>query len=116
MRAVGIRRVYYTGIDGTLVHEKIKDMVSIEASSVTRHIEDIGIDDKTKNNDRHFFERLLKTLFPSAVKRNNFDNFIKHNLNHVLPTHRYEIYNKHGTQFVMILSPESNVLISAKLI
>jgi hypothetical protein len=114
MRAVGIRRVHYTGIDGTLVSEKIKDMISIEASSVTRHIEHINSPEPS--TDRHFFEKLLKTLFPASVKIDNFYNFIKHNLSHVLPTHRYQICNKKGHKFVSIISPESNIIISAKLI
>jgi hypothetical protein len=108
MKAVNIRRVHYTTDDGVIITEQVKDMISIQASSVTRHIHELN--SKDKNN---YFEILLKTLFPSYIKKYNFDNFIKHNLNNVLPSYYYEISKLKGNEIVMILSPDSRVVVSS---
>jgi hypothetical protein len=89
MKAVGVRRVYYTDNNENVICENVKDMISINASSVTKMIDCIKMDSKLSNND--FFENLLKTLFPNKIKKINFDYFILYDLSHVLPNHSYII-------------------------
>ena len=91
MKAVGIRRVYYTDNNENVICETVKDMISINASSVTKMIDCIKMDSKLSNNE--FFENLLKNLFPNKIKKINFNYFIQYDLSHVLPNHSYIIKN-----------------------
>jgi deoxycytidylate deaminase len=56
MKAVGIRKVYYTDNDEKIICENVKDMISINASSVTRLIHRLRTD--KNQSDIDFFENL----------------------------------------------------------
>ena len=51
MKAVNIKKVYYSDNDGNIICENVKDMISINASSVTKMIDCIKMDSKLSNND-----------------------------------------------------------------
>ncbi len=118
MKAVGIRKVYYSVSPTELVCENVKDMISIQASTVTKHVEKINgncmdIDDENPNK---FYEYLLKKNFPPAIKRYNLDSFIRHNLTNDLPTYKVKIEGKNGKQVVLILNTNEQVVIKAHVI
>ena len=74
MKAVNIRRVYYVDNTGNIVYENVSDMISIHASSVAYHIYTLK---KPKTvNETMFFNDLLMKMFPSSVKKINFDTFL----------------------------------------
>jgi hypothetical protein len=66
MKAVGVKRVYYSDNNENIICENVKDMLSINSSSVTRIIDKIKLD--LKVTDVEYFENLLKTLVPSQIK------------------------------------------------
>ncbi len=110
MRAVGIKKVYYTDNDGLVVCENVRDMVSIQSSAVTRFIHCLKTD--TKECGEQYFENLLKHLFPLHIKLVNFECFFKHNLSNVLPDHSYLIKNN----IVMIINKKFDLIIQSKII
>jgi len=110
MKAVGIRRVYYTDNNQNIICENVKDMISINASSVTKMIDCIKMDCKLSNND--FFENLLKTLFPNKIKKINFHYFIRYDLSNVLPNHSYIIKN----DFVIIYNLLNKEIVKSEII
>ena len=114
MKAVNIRKVFYTDNEGNVVSEIVKDMLSIQASAVTKYIHMINTD--SKFTWESYFENLLKKLFPSSIKKINFDNFIRHNLVNVLPGHTYIIERKDGADIVSIFSSKKSKLVSCKII
>lgn len=92
MKIVGIKRIYYSVRPDMILCEKVKDMISIQASSVTKKLHREYY--HASNDDNEFFENLLKKLFPSQIKRGNLDMFLKHNYKFVLPKYSYKIVNK----------------------
>lgn len=114
MKTVGIKRVYYSDDKGNIVVETVKDMISIQASVVTKHIHNLKNEVKEDNNT--YFQNLLKRLFPPEIKKENFEKFVKHNLNNVLPEHTYIFKNSDGTTIVSILDKDENEIASSKFI
>jgi hypothetical protein len=88
MKAVGIRRVYYSVSPNEIVGENVNNMVSIQASSVTRFRENMN-------------EKLLINLFPSIIKRYNLYKFITHNLSIVLPTYKVKIDERSNIVWIL---------------
>ena len=113
MKAVGIRRVYYSISPDEFICENVKDMVSIQSSSVTRHIEKLNgnmlVDDADK-----YYQDLLSKFFPSSIRRYNLEKFIAHNLTNVLPT--YEVKIDVRSQLVWILDANKKIVIKSNLI
>lgn len=98
MKIVGIKKVYYSVKPDMIVCEKVKDMISIQASSVTKKIHREYYHAPT--DDKTFFEDLLKKLFPTQIKKENLNFFLQHNFKFVLPTYKYSIFkNKNKVVF-----------------
>jgi len=86
MQTVGIKKVYYTtGINDELVCEYVKDMISIESSSITIKFDIIN---KNLNKDI-YFEELLKKYIPKEIKYKNLIYFLEYNYKDVCPTYTY---------------------------
>jgi len=98
MKAVGIRKVYYSISSDNIICEKVKDMISIQASLVDKQVDDIK---SSYNNNfkspvydtNKYYEKLLIKNFPKTIRQSNLDNFIIHNLVNVLPAYKVIIYN-----------------------
>lgn len=89
MKAVGIRKVYYSVGNDELICENVNNMVSIHVSATTRVI----TMDKNKNkNSLQYFEKILINYFPNRIKKHNLDLFIKYNFSNVLPTYKLSIH------------------------
>ena len=110
MKAVNIRRVYYVDNNGKMTYENVSDMISIHASSVAYHIYTLK---KPKTvNETMFFNDLLMKMFPSSVKKINFDTFLKHDLCK-LPKYSYSIKVEGGERVVVIMNEvKKNILVS----
>ncbi len=102
MKCVGIKKVYYSINSEEILCENVKDMISIQSSSVNRAI------DKVFDNNI-YYEKLLKTMFPTIVRKNNLDIFIKYNLSTILPNHKVIEEN----YFVIILDNNNNIITKA---
>jgi len=115
MKAVGIRKVFYSVSPTQIICENVKDMVSINSSSTTKRLEKIIYGNPYTENSEQFFEYLLKKKFPAQIKYYNLDLFIKHNLLDVLPNYKIKIIKEKNNKFVWILN-SLNILITKALI
>lgn len=106
MKQSGIRKVYYSVENNTIVCENVQNMISIHKSSITRMLE--GID----GNPESYYEALIKKYFPPIVRKFNLKNFINYNLNNVLPRHKVLIANIN----VCIMDCNNNIVIKSILI
>ena len=98
MKIVGIKRVYYSIKPDIIVCERVRDMISIQTSSVTRMIQ------RKYNNASYeyntFFENILKKVIPCEIKINNLNFFLEYNFKIVLPSYSYKIINKNKIIFL----------------
>lgn len=116
MKAVDIRRVYYVDHNKKIVFEYVRDMISIHMSSVSRHIHSINDHNTYIKTNTIFFNKLLKTYFPVAIKRTNFNSFVQNNLLMVLPNHTYIIKTENNINIVIILDSNNIEIIKSILI
>lgn len=107
MKAVGIKKVYYTVSPNKLNCENVKDMISIQISGVTKQLKKINQD----NNDK-FFEDLLKKTFPNIVRNHNLLSFINYNLINVLPLYKVQIIKNK----VLIINDKNIIIIESIMI
>jgi len=106
MKAVNIRKVYYSISSTSIICEAVKDMISIQSSSVTKHIGELTAMIVLTHNQ--YYEQLLLKYFPKKVRAYNLDAFIRYNLSNVLPT--YKVIIDKARSKVIIMNPD-NVLI-----
>jgi tRNA(Arg) A34 adenosine deaminase TadA len=107
MKTVGIRKVYYSISNDKLICESVRDMVSIQASAVTKLIERLN-GNTNINNPNQYYQSLLKKKFPNIIKKYNLDNFINYNLINVLPNHNVEYY-KIKSKLKVIINDHQNI-------
>ena len=103
MKNIGINKVYYsTGNEDELVSEHVKDMISIQSSSVTKLIDTAW----GPFNKDLYYNKLLKTYFPDEVKHQNLECFVNHNFKNIFPN-----YNVHVKNNKVYIYNENNKLI-----
>jgi hypothetical protein len=107
MKENGIRKVYYSVDNNIIINENINDMISIHKSSVIRSLEGMN-----NTNIYNYYENILKKVFPLKIKKQNLDNFVKYNLNNILPNYKVTINNKN----VIITNNNNNIIINANII
>jgi hypothetical protein len=111
MKDIGVNKVYYsTGCDTGIVCESVKDMVSIQAASVTRMNHYIINPDE--RNKIIYFENLIKRLFPKEIKENNLKYFIEYNFKNIFPEHNFDISNNQ----IIFYKKNNEILLSACII
>jgi len=115
MKAVGIRKVYYSIGPDEIVCENVKDMISIQASSVAKHIAKLN-GDCTVDNPIKFYESLLLKYFPKIVRKHNLDSFLNHNFTNVLPSYKAVLNSKSEFTLVIIYNSENQVIASAHVV
>jgi deoxycytidylate deaminase len=106
MKKLNVSNVYYSTSNGSIICEKVKDMLSIQSSFLTIHMYYLNnlnnLNNKNKNNKNNknklleeydYFEKLLIDNLPNKIKKYNLECFITHNLINVLPYNKYEIKN-----------------------
>ena len=116
MKAVNIRRVYYIDNNNNLIFEYVRDMVSIHLSSVARHIHSLNNNTIYNPRDPTFFNNLLKSIFPSTIKRYNLEKFVENNLSQVLPKHTHIIKTEKNITVVIILDSNKIKVIQSIII
>ena len=111
MKSVGIRKIYYSVSKTEIICEAVKNMISIQASAVTKQIERLNgnmlVDDKNI-----YYSSLIKKFLPPIIRQHNFDSFIKYNLNHVLPKYTICIESQKGIKYGAILDENLKTIIS----
>lgn len=112
MKSVGIRKIYYSVAPDKIICENIKDMVSINSSSITRHLETLN----NKMSTNNYYESLLKRNFPNVIKKYNLDNFIDYNLNCILPNYHVKLETIQKNTFVYIYNQNMKLIISSNVI
>ena len=105
MKSVGIRKVYYSTNVGEIICENVKNMISIQTSSVNKIINKVYDKDK-------YYDKLLRNSFPSIVRKTNLDIFIKYNLSKFLPD--YKVIEKNN--IILIFDNNNNLILKAILV
>ena len=105
MKSTGIRRVHYSNELGEIVTESVKDMISIQTSSISRMI-----DNNIRIPVAEYSESLLKNI-PNIMKKKNFEHFVKYNMSNVLPKHSIMIQNSN----VSIFNPNNTIVVKIQL-
>jgi len=88
MKNVGIHRIYYS-IDNKIVYEKVSNMISINSSSVNRHINRTIYNAPIDNNE--YYKKLFIHNIPKKIRRYNLNCFLKYNFTQVLPDFSWKI-------------------------
>jgi len=108
LKVCNIKKVYYSTPEG-IVCERVKNMVSINASSISRYIEKKLYN--APQDDTEYYKRLLKQKFPKEINRSNLNYFLEYNLNNVLPHFKYKI-----TKYKIIFYDSNNIFILSSII
>jgi deoxycytidylate deaminase len=106
MKHVGIRKVYYTTLDGIMC-ENISDMISILITSSLKN-------NNIKLNKINNYNLLLKLQLNKPIYEFNFNLFIKYNLNNILPNYTYKIYK--NKKIIYIYDNNNNIIIKTNII
>jgi len=111
MKDIGVNKVYYSsGCDNGIICENVKNMVSIQSSSVTRRF---SIIKNSIYNDRNiYYEDLIKSYFPNKIKKSNLNYFIEYNFKNVLPEHNFKINN----DTIIFYNKKNEILLCANII
>jgi hypothetical protein len=107
MKDIGINKVYYsTGTEDGMVGEYVKNMISVQISSVTRqqHV------NQCNSDQIELYENLIKDNFPKCINHYNLICFVKYNLKNVLPNSTYCI-NKNR----VIINNKNKTLVIASI-
>lgn len=110
LKSLNFRYVYYSVSSTEIIRERVRDMISIEASSVTKHLDITH--NKLYNNNNTYYRDLLVNYFPEYTTLYNLNCFITYNLQNLLPTFTVKIVNN----TVIILDKENNVVVEAIII
>lgn len=110
MKIVGIRKIFYSVGPGEIVCESVKNMVSIQSSSVSKYIEKIN-GNKLVDKPNKYYEDLLIKNFPSVIKYKNLTNFIRYNFSNVLPEYNFVITG----QTINFFDPNKNIILKANI-
>lgn len=113
MKEIGIRRVYYS-INDNIICENVKDMVSIESSSVTKLLERQL--HRAPISDYDYFVDLLRKKLPHSIKRKNLMFFLEHNLSNVLPQCSWYEKKIKGSFNIVIIGNDGVILSCAEII
>lgn len=109
MKYLKIRKVYYSISGNETVCENVKDMISIQTSSVHKFL----LSNKLNITIDEHYIKLLKQKFPTEIRRHNLDNFIRYNLSNVLPTYKVIISGNRRNKIVTILSDTKIQIVQA---
>jgi deoxycytidylate deaminase len=110
MKAVGIRKVYYSISSNELICENVQYMVSIQSST-------LKILENKYLSIYDYYNSILKNNFPSIIKKDNLDKFIKYNLILLLPSYKVKIYNNRFNKYIICIYDFNNKkIIESKLI
>ena len=114
IRLQNVNKIYYsTGIGNEIVCEIVKDMLSLQTSSVTKHLLALS---NTSIKNLNYFENLLIKKFPSKIKEENLLYFIKYNFKNILPECSYIIKNENYNKIIIFYNKDNKYLIQSIII
>lgn len=114
MKNLNVNKVYYsTGIGEEIICESVKNMISIQTSSVTKHLLELS---NVAIKNSNYFENLLIKKFPSKVKEKNLLCFIKYNFTNVLPDCSYIIKNDNYNKIIIFYNKNKEHLLQSVII
>ena len=122
MKAIGIRRVYYTDDSGEIIYENVKDMVSIHLSKVSQRFEITKIKSKTgplvgqNQIDQTEYHNKLIGKIPNVIKYINFKYFIDYNWKTFSENYRLESKSTSNYTHVKIINESGIVLKSIRVV
>jgi hypothetical protein len=109
LKSLNFRYVYYSISPTEIIRERVRDMISIDASSVTRHLDIVH--NRLYNNNTYYRD-LLVNYFPDYTTLYNLNCFITYNLQNLLPTYKVKIINNS----VIILDDKNITVVKAIII
>lgn len=108
MRDLGVKRVHYSSGKGhEIVTENVRDMLSIQDSSSSKHF--ARMIHKYPKNDTDYYKYILKRDAPKIIKRTNLENFIRFNLSELLPNCKYDFITKNGNTYIKIYDKKNTI-------
>lgn len=114
MKDLNVNKVYYsTGIGDEVICESVKNMISIQTSSVTKYL--LALSNVIIKNS-NYFENLLIKKFPPKIKRENLLYFIEYNFKNILPECSYIIKNENYNQIIIFYNKENKYLLQSIII
>lgn len=123
LKSLNFRYVYYSVSPTEIIRERVRDMISIEASSVTKLLDTLH--NAIYSNKDTYYRDLLVNYFPKYVTLYNLNCFITYNLQNLLPTYKVKIMNnmtvRTGStitkvETVVILDEENITVVKATII
>jgi hypothetical protein len=109
LKSLNFRYVYYSISPTEIIRERVRDMISIDASSVTRQLD---ITHNRLYNNNTYYRDLLVNYFPDYTTLYNLNCFITYNLQNLLPTYKVKIINNS----VIILDDKNITVVKAIII
>lgn len=74
LKNLGLNKVYYS-MDNMIYEERIRDMISMNTSSLWKNVD--RIQHSAPTNNIEYYKRVLKQM-PNTTKRKNIEYFTKH--------------------------------------
>jgi hypothetical protein len=113
MKDLNIKRVHYSsGRGNEIITENIRNMISIELSSIGRkiHFTRYNIEDRNLQ-----YELLLKDNFPKVINNKNLQYFITHNFRNIFPDYiiKYKVINY--ITYVIIYNTNNELIITSQV-
>jgi hypothetical protein len=114
MKDLNVNKVYYTsGINDEVICESVKNMISIQTSSVTKYL--LALSNVIIKNS-NYFENLLIKQFPPKIKRDNLFYFLEYNFKNVLPECKYIIKNENGDKIIIFYNKNNEYLLKSIIV
>jgi hypothetical protein len=114
MKDLNVNKVYYsTGIDDEIICESVKNMISIQTSSVTKYL--LALSNVIIKNS-NYFENLLIKKFPPKIKEENLMYFLEYNFKNVLSECSYIIKNENYNKIIIFYNKNKEQLLSSIII
>ena len=107
MKTLNIRRVYYVNNNNDIIYEYVKNMISIHISNSMAIVDAI----KNKNRKNNLYQDILKKMFPTQVRKLNFEIFMEHNFNIIIYNYKIEYIDK--VKYVVIFDNNKNIIIKS---
>ena len=114
MKDLNVNKVYYsTGINEEIICETVKNMISIQTSSVTKYL--LALSNVIIKNS-NYFENLLIKEFPPKIKEENLLYFLEYNFKNVLPSCGYIIKNEYNNKVIIFYNKNNDYLLKSLII
>jgi hypothetical protein len=87
MKAVNIRYCYYSTNEGTIISEKVANMISIQISSIAKR--EMNYITGRTSTKMVYYESIMKQMITGHINKLALDYFIQYNFNLLFPSGYY---------------------------